>query len=73
MKIITTEITTHYHVEFDEEEEVLLQRVGIMPPLPPFPPYAKPHRARRLSVEDMDKTLAVLTQEKEKKRREASR
>ena len=32
MKILAEETVTRYHIEFDEEETVLLRRIGLLPP-----------------------------------------
>jgi hypothetical protein len=66
MKIIAKEEAIRYHVEFDEEETALFKSVGFLPP------HAEPRARLWLTEADMDKTLAMLTQAK-KKRREASR
>ena len=59
MKILAERTVAQYHVEFDEEETLLLKSVGFLPP------YAEP-RARLWSTqEDIDKTVMVLTQAKQ--------
>ncbi len=55
MKILAEEIVTRYHVEFDEEETLLLKLVGFLPP------YAEP-RARLWSTQaEIDETKRILT------------
>jgi hypothetical protein len=59
VKILAEETVTRYHVEFDEEETLILKSVGFLPP------YAEP-RARLWSTqEDIDKTMMGLTQAKQ--------
>lgn len=55
MKILEEEIVVRYHVEYDEEETVLLKSIGFLPP------YAEP-RARlwstKAEVEETNKMIA---------------
>ncbi len=59
MKILDEETVVRYHVEYDEEETVLLKLIGWLPP------YAEP-RARLWSTQvEIDETAKLLTQAKE--------
>ncbi len=55
MKILEEEIVVRYHVEYDEEETILLKSIGFLPP------YAEP-RARlwstKAEVEETNKMIA---------------
>jgi hypothetical protein len=55
MKILAEETVVRYHVEFDEEETVILKLIGFLPP------YAEP-RARLWStqaeIDDTNKLIA---------------
>lgn len=59
MKILDEETVVRYHVEYDEEETVLLKLIGWLPP------YAEA-RARLWSTQtEIDETSKLLTQAKE--------
>jgi hypothetical protein len=59
VKILAEETVVRYHVEFDEEETVILKLIGFLPP------YAEP-RARLWSTKaEIDETTKLLTPTKE--------
>lgn len=61
MKILAEETVVRYHVEFDEEETILLKSVGFLPP------YAEP-RARLWSTKvEIEETNRVLAQAKDQR------
>lgn len=58
MKILAEEIVVRYHVEYDEQETLVLKRVGFLPP------YAEP-RARLWSTKaEIEDTNAMLAKAK---------
>ena len=61
MKILAEETVVRFHVEFDEEETLILKLIGFLPP------YAEP-RARLWSTKaEIDDTAELLTKAKEGK------
>lgn len=59
MKILDEETVVRYHVEYDEEETVMLKLIGWLPP------YAEP-RARLWSTQaEIDETEKLLAKAKE--------
>ena len=59
MKIIDQETVVRYHVEFDEEETLILKSIGFLPP------YAEP-RARLWSTQaEIDDTNELIARAKE--------
>jgi len=59
VKIIDQETVVRYHVEFDEEETVILKLIGFLPP------YAEP-RARLWSTQaEIDDTNALIGKARE--------
>lgn len=59
MKILDEEIVVRYHVEYDEEETILLKAIGFLPP------YAEP-RARLWSTKaEVDETKKMIEKTKE--------
>ena len=58
MKILAEETVVRYHVEYDEQETLLLKRIGFLPP------YAEP-RARLWSTQaEIDDTRGMLAKAK---------
>lgn len=59
MKILDEETVVRYHVEYDEEETIILKTIGFLPP------YAEP-RARLWSTKaEIDSTDAMLAKVRE--------
>jgi hypothetical protein len=59
MKILDEETVTRYHVEYDEEETIILKTIGFLPP------YAEP-RARLWSTKaEIDDTATMLAKVRE--------
>jgi hypothetical protein len=59
VKIIDQETVVRYHVEFDEEETLILKSIGFLPP------YAEP-RARLWSTQaEIDDTNELIARAKE--------
>lgn len=54
MKILANETIIRYHVEFDEEETLLLKSTGLLPP------YAASRARLWLTQAEIDDTRAVL-------------
>lgn len=54
MKILAEETVVRYHVEFDEEETLLLKRVGFLPP------YAEPRARLWSTAAELDETKTML-------------
>ena len=59
MTIIGEESVRRYHVEFDEEETVLLKRIGFLPP------YAEPRARLWSTYAELEETKAMLKKAKE--------
>jgi hypothetical protein len=60
MKILADETVVRYHVEFDEEETVLLKRVGLLPP------WAEPRAQLWSTTAELEEAKQMLTKEKER-------
>ena len=59
MKILAEESVRRYHVEFDEEETVLLKRIGFLPP------YAEPRARLWSTYAELEETKTMLKKAKE--------
>lgn len=59
MKILAEETVVRYHVEFDEEETVALQRIGFLPP------YAEPRARLWSTAVELEETKVALARVKE--------
>ena len=56
MKILAEETVVRYHVEYDEQETVLLKHIGFLPP------YAEPRARLWSTAAEIDETNALMAE-----------